>query len=263
MAVKTHINNWISKAEHDYYTMFIKAWIPFNAWYFAEYSTKKDSVALKAIKNSKNKIRNRIEALLKNNDYESKIFRFNLAQLHLQLEKRSVINYDSIVSFRNIILEDYTPSPFTATDKKGNIYKALPDKNEGYRAVILTKAGKTLMDKTFNPYDFDSFLKENQYIALGDAKIQEKIKICFENINPKKPISIVSKSKIKSEYLILDNDLKIQFVNNTELIAKSLIEILYSLRCLLFHGEIDPTESNQGIYEYSFNILQTLIRELK
>lgn len=263
MATKLHIDNWIAKAEPDFYTMFVKAWIPFNAWYFTEYNTKKDSVALKEIRNTKNKIRNRIEALLVNEDNESKTFRFNLAQLHVQLESRRIMNYGAIVSFQNIILEDYIPLPSTDTDKKGNIYKAIPDKTTGYRAVIVTKAGKTLMDKTFNPYDFNSLLNENQYISLGDPKIQEKIRICFGNINPANPINIVSKSKIKSEYILLDNDIKVQFINDTELIAKSLIQILYTLRCLLFHGELDPTEINQSIYEYGFNILKTLIKELK
>jgi len=263
MATKLHIDNWIAKAEPDFYTMFVKAWIPFNAWYFTEYNTKKDSVALKQIKETKNKIRNRIEALLKNDDNESKTFRFNLAQLHFQLESRRIMNYDSIVSFQNIVLEDYLPSPASDTDRKGNIYKAIPDKSLGYRAVIVTKGGKTLMDKTFNPYDLNSLINDNQYISLGDPKIQEKIRICYGSINPSNPINIVSKSKLKSEYILLDNDIKVQFVNNTELIAKSLIHILYTLRCLLFHGELDPTEINQGIYEYSFNILKTLIKELK
>jgi len=263
MATKLHIDNWIAKAEPDFYTMFIKAWIPFNAWYFTEFDTKIDSVALKQIKDTKNKIRNRIEALLQNDDNESKTFRFNLAQLHIQLESRRIMNYGSIVSFQNIVLEDYLPPASTDNDKKGNIYKAIPNKTTGYRAVIVDKSGKSLLDKTFNPYDFNALITDGQYILLTDAKIQEKIRICFGNINPKKTINIISKSRIKTDFILLDADLKIQFINDTEIIAKSLIQVLYTLRCLLFHGELDPTEINQAIYEYSFGILKTLIKELK
>lgn len=263
MAIKLHIDNWITRAEPDFYTMFIKAWIPFNAWYFNEYGTKKDNVALKEIKNTKNKIRNRIEALLLNNDFESKNFRYNLSKLHIELENRHIMNYGIIVSFQNIILEEYLPLPATDKDRKGNIYKAIPDKNKGYRAVIIDKIGKSLLDKTFNPYDFQALMVETQYIALADAKIQEKIRLCFAAINPLKPISIISTSTIKSDYILLDSDLKIKMVNNTELIAKSLIHILYTLRCLLFHGELDPSYTNQPIYENAFNILKTLIKELK
>lgn len=263
MALKLHIDNWITRAEPDFYTMFIKAWIPFNAWYFNEYSTKKDSVAIKEIKNTKNKIRNRIEALLINNDIESKTFRFNLSKLHIELESRRIMNYGSIVSFQNIVMEDYLPPPATDKDRKGNIYKAIPDKNKGYRAVILDKVGKSLLDKTFNPYDYGALILETQYVALADSKIQEKIRLCFAAIDPLKPISVITASTVKSDYLLLDNDLKIKMVNDTELIAKSLINILYSLRCLLFHGELDPSHTNQAIYENAFYILKTLIKELK
>lgn len=263
MALKLHIDNWITRSEPDFYTMFIKAWIPFNAWYFTEYATKKDSVALKEIKNTKNKIRNRIEVLLTNNDVESKTFRFNLSKLHLELEARSIMNYGSIVSFKNIVMEDYIPAPSTDKDRKGNIYKAIPDKTKGYRAVIIDKIGKTLLDKTFNPYNFKDLTIENQYVSLGDSKIQEKIRLCYAAIDPLKPISIISISNIKSEYILLDNDLKIKMINDTELIAKSLIHILYTLRCLLFHGELDPSNTNQSIYEYAFHLLKTLIKELK
>jgi hypothetical protein len=31
-----NIDHWIRQAEPDYYVFFVKAWIPFNAWYIAE-----------------------------------------------------------------------------------------------------------------------------------------------------------------------------------------------------------------------------------
>lgn len=263
MALKLHIDNWITRAEPDFYTMFIKAWIPFNAWYFTEYSTKKDSIALKEIRNTKNKIRNRIEALLSNEDLDSKTFRFNLSKLHIELESRRIMNYGQIVSFKNILIEDYLPSVATDNDRKGNIYKAIPDKTKGYRAVILDKSSRTLLDKTFNPYDLNALISDAQYIALSDTRIKEKIRLCYAAINPSNPISIISTSNIKSDYILLDTDLKIKMVNDTELIAKSLINILYTLRCLLFHGELDPSETNQPIYENAFHILKALIKELK
>jgi hypothetical protein len=263
MAIKLHIDNWITKAEPDYYTMFIKAWIPFNAWYFTEYTTKQDKVAIEQITNTNNKIRNRIETLLTDNDYQSINFRLNLANLHLHLEKRTLLNYGKSVSFKSIIIDGNFPTPSTDTDNKGNIYKAIPDKTTGYRAVIIDKSGKSLMDKTFNPYDIDTFLLDNQYIKLGNAKIKDKIKVCFRQINPDNPIDLTTTTKIKNDFILLDNQLKVKFKNDTQLIAKSIVQILYTLRCLLFHGELDPTEINQPIYENAYNILREIIKELK
>lgn len=28
-----HLRNWVDWSNPDYYTMFVKAWIPFNAWF--------------------------------------------------------------------------------------------------------------------------------------------------------------------------------------------------------------------------------------
>ncbi len=39
--------------------------------------------------------------------------------------------------------------------------------------------------------------------------------------------------------------------------------MLYELRCKLFHGELDPTEANQDIYKYAYNIQNLLIKELR
>jgi hypothetical protein len=34
-----NIKQWLEKSEVDYFTQFVKAWIPFNAWYRREYDT--------------------------------------------------------------------------------------------------------------------------------------------------------------------------------------------------------------------------------
>jgi hypothetical protein len=263
MSIKLHIDNWISKAELDYYTMFIKAWIPFNAWYFSEYNTKKDSVALTQIKTTKNKVRNRIEALLLNSDSAAKAFKFHLSQLHLQLESRSIMNYGKLVKFTAVSIDGLAPKPATDVDKKGNIYKAIPNKSSGYRVVIVDKSNKTLLDKNFNPYDYDAFITDNQYLSLKDTNVQARIRFCFAEINPERLFDLLSKSKIKSEFIELDTDNKIRFITDTEIIAKGIIEILYVLRCVLFHGELDPTAINHAVYEHAYYILKPLIQELK
>lgn len=64
MSLKLHIDNWISRAEPDYYTMFIKTWIPLNAWYVNEYNTTRDFEAINKIKEKNSKINSKIRGLL-------------------------------------------------------------------------------------------------------------------------------------------------------------------------------------------------------
>ncbi len=259
--VTLHIKNWLNKATPDYYTMFIKAWIPLNAWYVNEFGTTEDRVAIKNLKEKSNKIRSRIQALLLNSDAESQSVRSHLAKLHFQLESRRIENKGKIISFNSIPQDGGKIDPVTDTDRKGNVYKAIV--GEGfYRVLIVAKGGKSLMDKKFSEHKLDSLLTETQYIALKDNKMQEKIRLCFQGIDPNGTISLVSRSRIKQEKILLDDDLKIEFVNDTELIAKSLIQVIYQLRCILFHGEIDPSETNQEIYEHAFYVLKSIIKEL-
>lgn len=40
---------------------------------------------------------------------------------------------------------------------------------------------------------------------------------------------------------------------------EGLLEILYALRCLLFHGEIEPTNRYRNIYELAYFILRRFL----
>ena len=97
-----------------------------------------------------------------------------------------------------------------------------------------------------------------------------KIEECLKEIAPQKTISIVLKPKVKGNgfyskpqnCITIDEVKNLYFVNNTDEISKSIIQIIYDLRCKLFHGELDPTNANIGIYEQAFYIQQMLIKEL-
>lgn len=263
MSERPHINNWVDSSEPDYYTMYIKSWIPFNAWYFSEYNTQKDKEALDKIKSTRNKIRNRIEALLQNDNYESKNFRYHLGQLHLQLESKRIMNYGTIISFKTIKLDDVPEETITDTDRSKNIYKAIPNKSTGYRIIVTNKTNtNTFFDRTYNPYDIDRLKLDNQFIS-SNPTMKKKILECFEKINPNRPFNLVSTSRSKGDYIVLDSDSRIHFIKDTVLIAKSLISVLYSLRCLLFHGVLDPTKSNLKIYEHAYFLLKSIITELR
>ena len=49
------------------------------------------------------------------------------------------------------------------------------------------------------------------------------------------------------------------FINNTNLIARAIIEILYQLRNALFHGDITPDLESQRVYQPAYLILKSLI----
>src|ERR1700727_80897 len=89
-----NVQKWLAIADVDYYILFVKSWIPFNAWYATSYPAhnNNDSLILNDIKSTSNIFRDRIIALLAGQNLESQRFRQYLAELHLQLEARSIIN---------------------------------------------------------------------------------------------------------------------------------------------------------------------------
>lgn len=260
-----NIDHWIRQSEPDYYMFFVKAWIPFNAWYIAELPNlnKKDTAIIQALQdNANSKPRNFIETFLQNDRPDSIRFRSHLAELHHLLEVKTLKHNGKKLSFNNISLSE-NPTKFEKdTDKSGNIYKA-ERKQEHSEVIMVDKNKKTIMHIKQNPYDIEALKKHNDYIIISDKKIQNKILRCYEAIDPNKPISLVSKSKSKKDYISLNSENKVNFINDPTTIAKACIKLLYSLRCMLFHGELEPNISNISVYEHSYQMLRLIIKDLK
>lgn len=53
---------------------------------------------------------------------------------------------------------------------------------------------------------------------------------------------------------------EIVFINDSEKVFAGLFETLYQIRCLLVHGDLEPTEDNHEIIKYSYLILADLMR---
>lgn len=259
-----NIDHWIKHSEPDYFTFFIKVWIPFNAWYVAELPNleKKDTKIIKELQDNINsKPRIIIENYLNTNSSDAAKFKYHLSELHNFLESKHLKHNGIKLSFSNLSLTE-NPIKFDKdTDAKGFIYKS-ELKPGFYEALIIDKGGRTIMHFKQPIYNIEDLKKYNDYIKIADNKIQKKILKCFENINPNKTISLVSISKNKTDYISLNSDKKINFINDPATIGKGVIKVLYALRCMLFHGEIEPTNSNKPAYEHSFYLLRLIIKEL-
>lgn len=97
---------WKTLASIDYFTQFVKAWIPFNAWYKNYYpSLKTDREAINEIKAHPNSFRNKLVSLLNNQGNDSVAFKSRVAELHLELERKHIFNKSDRINFENIVIE--------------------------------------------------------------------------------------------------------------------------------------------------------------
>jgi len=263
-----NIKLWMSQIEPDYFMQFIRAWIPFNAWYVQAYPDlkKNDKDIIKALQdNLDSKPKEIIKILIGNIDkenHEALKFQSHFAELHFQLEKTPVNHNGKKLSFRNLSLTENPKKHSNTVDTKGNVYKV--EKNSGgyFQAYIQSKGGKVLLDFKKPNYDIEELTKDNSFIRL-EKPIQNKIKKLFEEINPKKPICIISDSSVKNDFILFKSKNSCKIIKDIDTVSKGCIKVLYSLRCMLFHGEIAPTENNKKIYENAFYLIQQIINELK
>lgn len=260
-----NIRLWMNQSEPDFYMFFLKAWIPFNAWYVAEYPSlkKKDTDIIKELQDhTDSKPRKIIKNFLENaTEHDALKFQSYFAELHFQLDKIPLTHNGNRLSFRNLSLTENPIKYKPGSDDKGNVYKA--EKTSSYfQAYVEAKGGKVLLDFKKPTYDILELTKDTDYIRL-EKKIQSKIHKLFLEIDPKKPISIISESVSKKDFILLKSKNNCKIIKDTEVVSKACIKVLYALRCMLFHGEVAPTDTNKKVYENSFYLLQLIINELK
>jgi len=278
-----NVPRWLSIAELkiDYYTQFIKSWIPFNAWYMVSYydetlNRKSDRDIIDHIKNNSNPFRDRIINLLNGDDNVANQFKFYLGQLHLELEGHTIPDNDNKLTFTSInISRNNNPTysiPFRNLVYKVTYNITAPHGTNRVKCEIFNarRGNASIYIDEFLDWSINDFLNSPNYIALLPEK-KEKLRLCFEEVNPRKPENIVVKPtrdrnnnfQKPNRCIVIDSDTNVYFSDDVQLVSKVVIEMLYRLRCVLFHGEINPTETNQGIYVQAYNIQKILIQELR
>lgn len=275
MSINTSISKWIEKSELviDYYTMFIKVWIPFNAWYmhnFYDEDEKRtsDRSIIDHIKDNDNPYKDKIKNLLLIDSDEGKIFRDYINKLHIELTNNPIPSYENRIGFDKITL--YRNSQKLHTFQKGNyIYKCefkdqLPKTSNRFICEVIQKKSQTTKHRIeLNQLSITNLEKNSNFISIKSDNIKEILKICFEEINPNKSISIVleqNKVKRNNHIKIAEN---LYFIKDENLVSQAIIHLIYDLRCKLFHGEIEPKKAYEKIYEYAYHIQRILIQTLQ
>jgi len=272
---------WKSLASVDYFTQFIKAWIPFNAWYKSYYTTlDTDRKAIDWLKTNSNKFRNKLISLLKDQGNDGISFRSRIAELHVELERKHIFNKGERITFEDISIESNPTLAHSLTYNgcEYKVQKGIPNRSGEIDIFIYGKSGgikfKYTQTQSFNIYELTCNL---DFLKLS-ATQQTTLKTCYEQINPSKRINllirdpdIIKRVKDRSdkqsktgqsrteEWIEVSNLL---FVNDPDKICKGIIEILYNLRNVLFHGEIVPDNDTNKVYEPAYQILHTLIQAL-
>ena len=252
---------WKALSNIDYFTYFVKAWIPFNAWYRNSYpALESDAEIMQQIKTQHNSFRSRIISLIENPEThnESKVFKAHLAELHYQLERNYIYNREVRISFTNIVVEENTQTLATRLYRKFS-YKVEIDAGNKKKVTSSVTDGKSVARLSIvqnNGYKLGEIINDLQYKALP-PECQGILKVCYEEVNPRKAVSLLA--IVPSDSIKIGN---YNFVNDPELIAKVIITVIYNLRNSLFHGQLVPDRNTQLIYEPAYHMLRMLVLSL-
>lgn len=252
---------WKALASIDYFTHFVKAWIPFNAWYRNCYpSLRTDWEIMQEVKTSSNSFKDKLVSLIQNpaEDNESRIFKAQLHQLHYQLDRKYIYNSQERITFTNIVVENNTKTT-EEIQYRGFTYRVEVDINNrnNINALVLDRHLTTRLSIIQqNGYNLVEIENHSGYQRLS-AEQKTKLISCYQEINPRKPVTMLTSDT--------DNCIDVgsyHFVNDAALIAKAVITVIYNLRNALFHGQIVPDRETQKVYQPAYQILAILVEAL-
>lgn len=242
---------WAEQIEIDYYAAFIKSWIAFNAWMNYKYGDINDTEKLKRIIDSSTIKDTVCRSIREQNKADTLLV--NIAKLHDLLENKSLKNKDKQVSLSSVKV---SKSPTNTSEIIRGVkftFKCECGKN---KCFVENKKGEKLLDFIDNAANYN---KDKLEEKLSESRLSETQKqyarTCYEQLATVEEVNLLASS---SEYYEIGS---FRFIKNEQYIFKALMETIYDIRCMLFHGNIDP-DDHKDIYEQAYYIVRSFIENL-
>ncbi|MDQ3129384.1 MAG: hypothetical protein M3Q99_01320 [Acidobacteriota bacterium] len=227
-----NLHLWQKQTDIDYFTHFMKTWLVFNAWMYHSTHSEKDRDNIDFVKEENNTFRAKMMSFVRLNDSDSNKFREHIGNLHLALETSIQINKGEELRFSNAYIGK-NPTRIDVKYSRGCEFKVeLSNIGNNTNTVSITRGVAAILNLTNPTYDLTWLENHADFIALTQER-KGWITACYKVVNP----------KLYKNLTTLDfNDCikcgTIHFINDDDLVCKGLIEMLYRLRCILFHGEL-------------------------
>lgn len=270
-----NINRWIDQASIDYIGHYIKAWIPFNAWYnntFPQLNTDREKI--NTIKNDANTVRNAINTLLETDSQLSLEFKSHLATLIFQLQAQQINGRAGRISFDDIVKERNATNQKNIDFNRNRYFLRRSDGRFVGQVISVQVNVNKLSDNsnifsyTHTEYDLVHLQNNPNYQGLS-AQVREQIRLCFQELEPTNIISVMQDEPREApiNYYVCDAYKLKRDVQNPNcyghLVVRALIEILYQMRNVLFHGELVPNLEAQKAYNSAFHLLRIILEKIR
>ena len=115
--------------------------------------------------------------------------------------------------------------------------------------------GTTVFSKPPAKFDLADLQIDPGFMSLS-AQRRARLEAHYKSINPRLMIDLLDASNGSQKIGVYS------FRDSPDYIFAALVENLYSLRCILFHGEIVPTTDINAVYESAYHILKRFLRSI-
>jgi|GEM_PF-6619195 len=268
--LQDNLRRWRDVAEIDWFSQFIKAWIPFNAWMTDTFGDLTDRELMDKVKAGSNVVYNRILPMLskglpqapgtqvgwQDGSPDAQQFRSQIEEIHRLLEscviegRRGRISFETVDIGANLNKEEQR----NKWNRNFQVRRDHPAKPQVTLEISATKTTAAFA-LTLSAYD-----KQN----LQDAPCFQTLRVdhratllaMFDAVAPRKIVSVLAQPGYP-------NTLKIGntvFINDPVKLFGALVDVIYCLRNALFHGSITPNSQHNEIYKPAYNIVMRLVK---
>lgn len=268
--LQDNLRLWRDSARIDWFSQFIKAWIPFNAWMTDTYGDSRDSELLDNIKNGGNVVYNRIVPILtwrqaqasgmtgswQDTSQEADELRLQIAELHRLLQSCVVEGRKGRVSFETVDIgfNAHKDEQLRKWSRDFRVRRDYPGRSEVTLELSATNTN-TAFIYTQPKHNRRGLEDEPTFQALKAAQ-RTTFLAMHEAVAPRKIMNVLAPHGSQDVLQIGDTD----FIQDPSKVFSALVDVIYNLRNALFHGSITPNEQHNEIYEPAYHIAMRFVK---
>jgi len=265
-----NLKRWRDAAEIDWFSQFIKAWIPFNAWMTDTFGDLSDRDLLDKVKANANVVKNKTVPMMSRNlqmaqdaergwhddSTDAQEFRLQIGELHRRLQECIVEGRKGRVGFETVDIganakKDEQKNKWT---RDFRCRRDHPTKGEVHLEI---SASKTVAAFVLTLPAHDRKALEADVVFRGLKEQHRALLIAlFEVVAPRKVMNVLA---AHNEPKVLTYG-TVKFIEDAEKNFSALIDVLYGLRNALFHGAITPNETHNQIYKPAYLLVMRLVK---
>jgi hypothetical protein len=257
----TFIDNrdrWMQLSDIDYLGQFVKVWLAFNAWYRSAYTATQDRMIINEIKWQPNPISARFRPLLIQASEEAEQFRTEIGLLHHRLERYEIYNgkgdEKTRIKLSKIIIRT-EPATVDQSSYRNWTCEMERDNNGNLKVIIKRPDHTKIVDISSHAYDVTKLESDANFNSLTD-NLKSRFLLRYKAINPR----IYRDLTLGDAEEILCGTHK--FLCGPDFLFSGVIEVIYLLRCALFHGELVPTREASECYEPAYRIVRRFLNSI-